>query len=110
MINNQQSMAVEAGAMACISAARAAGQRGERALAADLFAQAIDLHDRSGDALPTSTHHELGVLLYGLQRLEEAERRVRGGLDRHPRDPALMNLLGVILKTTSRPKEAMRWF
>ncbi len=87
--------------------AAAAGQSGDNAAAARLWAEAIDAALAQRAPLPRTAHYELGRTLLALGHLDAAESRVRQGLARNASDFALNNLHGVILKNQGRQREAL---
>src|SRR5262245_58469753 len=92
-----------------LAAARQARAQGAKAQAASELMQAIELHERTREPIPRTTHFELGVLLYELKRFEEAETLLRKAIGRQPKDFALNNLLGVVLKNLRKYPDALRY-
>ena len=92
-----------------LAAATEAQTRGGKAEAADHLAEAIALHERSKEAIPRSTWFQLGMLLYELRRFEDAETTLRRAALRQPKDFAINNLLGVVLKHLGKYQDAIRY-
>jgi tetratricopeptide (TPR) repeat protein len=84
-----------------------ATRAGDRPRAAALLGQAIDRGLAARAPLPARSFFQLGVALYELGRPAEAETRVRQGLGKLPKDFALNNLLGVLLKNQGRHQDAL---
>lgn len=84
-----------------------ASQAGDRARSVALLSEAIDRGLATRAPLPSRSFYQLAVALYELGRLAEAETRARQGLGRLPKDFALNNLLGVLLKNLGRHPEAL---
>ena len=82
-------------------------QAGDRERGVALLADAIDHGLTKRAPLPGKAFFQLGVALYELGRAAEAEARVRQGLGKLPKDFALNNLLGVLLKNQGRHAEAL---
>ena len=95
------------GVQALLTAATEAKRTGDLKRASDLTAQALVEHKRTGEAVPRLVHYELGVLLYQQGRLGEGEAVVRVARDQRPKDFALANLHGVLLKGLGRYDEAL---
>ncbi len=92
-----------------LAAATEAQARGGKAEAAAHLAEAIALHERSKEAIPRSTWFQLGILLYELRRFEDAEAMLRKAALRQPKDFAINNLLGVVLKNLGKYQDAIRY-
>ena len=93
-----------------ISAAAQARKAGRATDAAKWLGEALDIHRRTGAAIPRGVHFDLGALLLQIGRLEAAESVVRSALARRSKDFPLVNLLGVVLKGLGRYGEALDAF
>jgi protein O-GlcNAc transferase len=93
----------------CLAAAKQAQARGAKSDAAAHLAQAIELNERTKEAIPRGTWFELGVMLYDLRRFDAAEALLRKAVVRQPKDFALNNLLGVVLKNLGKYPDAIRY-
>ena len=85
-----------------------AQRAGNRALAMDCALRAWTRAAETKEALPRSLHFELGAMLLESRRLEEALQVTQAGLARQPRDFALNNLCGIVLKNLGRHAEAVQ--
>ncbi len=81
---------------------------GDRARAADHLLRAKARAASTREAVPKGLAFELGVLLLELRRLDEALATTREALLRQPKDFALNNLLGVLLKNQGHHAEAVK--
>jgi predicted O-linked N-acetylglucosamine transferase (SPINDLY family) len=82
--------------------AAAAAQAGDKRRAAGLMAQGLDLAQANGETVHPSVYFPLALMLFELGQLAESEQRAREGLAALPKDFALHNLLGVVLKTQGK--------
>jgi protein O-GlcNAc transferase len=78
----------------------------DRPAAAEYLQSALERSRSTGEGVPRTSWYDLAALLFGLGRLEEAERWARDGLARQPKDAHLSNLLGVVLRNQGRLEEA----
>ncbi len=93
-----------------ITAAAEARKAGRVIDAARSLGEALALHEQTGAPIPRGVHFDLGAMLLQMGRLEAAETAARGGLAKRPKDFALVNLLGVVLKGMGRYDEALALF
>ena len=87
--------------------AEIASTRGDLATAATCLGEAIDQAAAAGQACPKAVYFQLGRTLHELGRHADARARVAQGLARHPRDFALNNLMGVVLKNLGQYPQAL---
>lgn len=90
-----------------LAQAAQARRAGNRAAAALLMQQARARAAETKEPLPKLLAYELGLVLFELGRLPEAEAVLREGLARQPKDFALNNLFGIVLKNQGRFPEAV---
>ncbi len=89
---------------------REARKLGQLRVASDHLAAALSLHARTGEAIPRTLQFDLAALLFNQGRLDEALAVVTAALERRPKDFALVNLHGVVLKALGRLDEALKQF
>jgi predicted O-linked N-acetylglucosamine transferase (SPINDLY family) len=92
-----------------VSAVRRAREQGQKGEAADLLMAGLKRFPALMEQNYRSVYFELGLLLYQLGRMEEAETWARKGVEKQARSSALSNLLGVVLKQLGRYDEALRY-
>ncbi len=88
--------------------AAAASQAGDRAKAAALMTQGLTMAEQLGLQVHASVYFPLALMLYEQGQLAASEQRVRQGLQRQPKDFALNNLLGVLLKVRGHYQDALQ--
>lgn len=87
-----------------------AHQKGSITARLEALEAAYQLHVGGGEPIPRNAVYDLCVQLFQVGRLADAEARLRTALARSPRDFAMTNLLGVVLKNAGRVDEAMSLF
>ena len=93
-----------------LAAASEARKQGQLRVASDNLAAALSLHAKTGEAIPRTLQFDLAALLFNQGRLDEALAVVTAALERRPKDFALVNLHGVVLKALGRLDEALKQF
>ena len=93
-----------------LAAASEARKLGQLRVASDHLAAALSLHAQTGEAIPRTLQFDLAALLFNQGRLDEALAVVTAALERRPKEFALVNLHGVILKALGRLDEALKQF
>lgn len=78
----------------------------------DKLDQALELQSAltSSTDAPASDHFNYGLILKGLERVEEAEKSYRKALEIAPNDVAILSHLGYLLEETGRKDEAEQTF
>src|SRR5690606_8898769 len=82
----------------------------EAALQAGRYEEAVRLTEAALEAdpkAPASLYRNFATLLVRRQDYARAAHWAKAGAEQHPKDADLLNLLGVALRRTGRPKEAL---